>query len=247
MAWRAVTAAPDEYLTHHTYAVLLHHAGHDNQALTVVTEALRLQPDRPGAWSLQGAILRGLGRIADSDDAYHQALRLQPDHADSIHDMAINRLRQRRVGAALSGFRGAVRLDPTLGATARTNIALALVTAMRRVTLLATLTGLPIIVATAQTEHHEPAIAARLVVVAAATALLTALIAVARLAPAATWRSTVRLQPFLGYRLTHIVLTLVIAVVTVLATGPLGFIDLAGPAIVAAGLGISFSGRLHQM
>lgn len=247
MAWRAVTEDPNEYLTHHGYAALLHHANHHQQALTVLTEALRLAPDHPGIWALQGAVLRALGRVSDSDAAYRQALALQPDHADSIHDMALNRLRQHRVSAALNGFRGAARIDPNLGSCARTNIALALVTAMRRVTVVATFAGVPITAAAAQIEHQEPAVMARIIVVGAAATLLWSLIMVVRLASARTWRSTLRVQPFLGYRLTHILVTLAVAIVTALSNGPSGWIDLAGPAIVLAGLCISFSGRLHHM
>lgn len=247
MAWRTVTAAPDDYLTHYTYGRLLHRAGHHMQALTVLGEALRLQANDPDTWTLQGAVLRALHRTAESDAAYQKALQLRPDHATAMNDMAINRLQQGRLSAALRGFLGAASIDPTLGELTRVNVTATLTSALRRVTWAAIVVGLVLIIAEASTKNHEPAALPRVVAAIGGLALLGYLVAVIRSVSARMWRTALRLKGFLAIRVTHatcaVIATAGVAIWPKPGDGPL----VAGMAVALSGVLISRLGRLVQM
>ena len=95
--------------------------------MRAVTEALRLDPDDADTHLLRAVILRRLGRPTESVASYEEALRLDPGHAVALHGLAVSRLTRWRLAAALRGFLGAAALDPTLGETVRTNIAVLIV------------------------------------------------------------------------------------------------------------------------
>ncbi|WP_445167606.1 tetratricopeptide repeat-containing protein [Mycolicibacterium sp. Dal123E01] len=237
MAWRTVTAAPNEYLAHYTYALLLYRAGYSQQALTVIDEALHLQPNDPDTWALKGGILRALHRSAESDAAYQQALRIQPDHATSINDMAINRLRQGSLSAALRGFLGAASIDPTLGKLTRTNVAATLTSALRRVTWAAIIVGIVLVSTAANTKNHEPVALPRVVAAIGCLALLGYLVAVIRSVSARMWRSALGLKGFLAIRVIH-------AACAVIATAGVAIWPKPGDAPLVAGMAIALSGVL---
>src|ERR1700758_1687323 len=142
MAWRTVTAHPNEPLAHRLYAGLLQRSRQFTSALLAVDEALRLNPTSVDALVLRGSILHDLGRIAESDASYRQALTLDPGNAEALNNIGVNRLRRGKFTAALRGFLGAAGLDPTLGDLARRNIGVVLRKVLRLVTIVAGLLGL---------------------------------------------------------------------------------------------------------
>jgi len=243
MAWRTVVAAPNEYLSHYTYGRLLYRAGHRHQALAVVDEALRLQPNDPDTWALRGAILRALNRIVDSDSAYEQALRIQPDHATSINDMALNRLRQGRLSTALRGFLGAANIDPTIGTLTRTNVAVTLTTALRRISWAATAVGLFVAAVGIPADGHQSPITARVFAAVAGLVFLAFFVMALRLVPARLWRVALKMKPFLALRVAHAAFTVVGAAIATALAGPNGLVAFVGVAIVLGGLFMAFVGR----
>ncbi len=247
MAWRAVIAAPNEYLAHFTYARLLHRAGYHHQALLVVDEALRLQPNDPDTWALKGGILRGLQRTAESDSAYQEALRLQPDHAASINDMAINRLRQGRLTEALRGFLGAARVDPTLGELTRVNVTATLTRALRRVTWTATAVGLLIAMAEQEIVDRQSVAVPRAVGALAFLVLVACLAFVLRSVTVRVWRSTLEKKPLLVVRLVHATFAAFSAATIAICSGPNGFVAFSGPAVLLSGLFIALVGRSDKI
>lgn len=244
MAWRAVHTAPDDYLTHLCYAQLLHSAGCHRPALAVVGESLRLQPEQPGAWSLQGSILQDLGHLPGSDASYRQALALQPENAVALHDMSLNRLKQGQLSSALSGFRGAGRIDPDVGSVARTNVAATLTVAMNRVTLATTAAGLAVTAAVLPYQDVDRPAGARLLAALVAVALLGMSAFVARMAPVASWRSAIRLRPFLAVRMGHVAIAIVAAAAAAVVPGRHDVIFLTGPAIMLSGILVYWIGIL---
>src|ERR1700744_4324204 len=139
LAWRGVMAHPNEPLQHWTYAELLLKARQYVSALVVVDEALRLSPNHVDSLVLRGRILHSLGRLPESDEAYRNALSVDPDNAEALNNLAVNRFHLGKFGRALRGFLGAAGHDPSLGDLARRNVGAVLVRVLRRATFLSVL------------------------------------------------------------------------------------------------------------
>jgi hypothetical protein len=158
--------------------------------------------------------------------------------------MAVNRLRQGRLRAALSGFLGAARLDPTLGEVARDNVARVLTVATRRATFVATLMGLVINLVGVQLDRAEPSLGARVFLAATVVAVLAFSGLFVRRVPVRTWRSAMRLRPFLAVRAIHLVVAAAAGVIVALGVAPPGITEMAGPVVYLSGLVIIVIGRL---
>jgi tetratricopeptide (TPR) repeat protein len=146
MAWRGVTAHPNQPMQHRVYARLLQASRQLPWALVAVDHALRLDPNNADALVLRGSILHDMGRIPESTAAYQQAMALDPNNAEAVNNLAVNRLRGNKFSHALSGFIGAAGLDPSLGDLARRNIGVLLATMLQRITILAIALGLEVAV-----------------------------------------------------------------------------------------------------
>ncbi|PRC46521.1 hypothetical protein C6A85_89655, partial [Mycobacterium sp. ITM-2017-0098] len=127
IAYKMAGEHPDAYLAQYTYASLLHESGHEREAFAVVNEAVRLDPESPDSLVLRGDIHRSLSGTAAAEADYLEALRLQPDHAVAMHNLAVSRLRWRTLAGAVRGLLAAGWLNPALEPLVRDNIGLALV------------------------------------------------------------------------------------------------------------------------
>lgn len=96
------------------YATVLQAAGELPKALEVAHTAVRLDPELADAHLVVADISDELGDRASARAAYAEVLRLQPDHAVARHDLALQEIRSRRMGRALSGLIDAGQLDPTM-------------------------------------------------------------------------------------------------------------------------------------
>lgn len=234
MAWRTAVAHPNEPLAHHLYARLLQKSRQYSSALIEVDQALRLNPTSVDALVLRGSILNDLGRIAESDAAYRQALSLDPGSAAAIHNMAVNRVRRGRFGHALRGFLGAAGLDPDLGDLARRNIGMVLRRVFRFVTVGAVILGVLVTLATGLHGKGQPTATLR-VLAAVITAVLIAVLArLGRAIPRQVLRSVLREQLFVTLRLVHALAASVAGCWVTVFPGP--------PALLAVGVMLALGG-----
>lgn len=121
-ARRAVEVDPANHLSHYVYASLLLNADDPVGAMPVASESLRLAPHNADAHNVMGLVLSELGRRAESDAEYREALRLDPGHAMALHNIAVNQANAKMLHSAPAGFRRAAAVDPGIGDAARAAI-----------------------------------------------------------------------------------------------------------------------------
>jgi tetratricopeptide (TPR) repeat protein len=203
LAWRSAIDHPNDPVAHWLYARLLHDAREYKSALVVVDEALRLSPAFTSALFLRGLILKRLGRIEESTIAYQRVLELDPDNAEALHNLAINRLRRGKLGRALEGLLGAARLDPMLGDLARANIGLVLSKMLSRAAIVTLVLGVAVMVAGVAAADGDATAQQRTVVGVITAALVVALWRMQRVVPWHVVKSALRRRPSLAIRIVH--------------------------------------------
>lgn len=183
IAYKLVSEHPQAYLAQYTYASLLHEAGHERDALAVVDRALWLVPESADALVLRGDILRSVSGIAAAEAHYLEALRLQPDHAVAMHNLAVSRLRWGTLAEAVRGLLASSWLNPALEPLVRDNIGLALVRVLRMATASAVFLAVVLIVVVAAAEDSLPTAIPRIAAAVLSVALAGALVWAVRLMP----------------------------------------------------------------
>ncbi|MFF3568014.1 tetratricopeptide repeat protein [Nocardia jiangxiensis] len=138
VARQVVALGPEFAENHRILAIVLRECGHLPEALAAIDRAVELDPDEADIHVARGSILRRMGhcgnrfRQGPAAEAYHAALRLEPESAYAVHDLAIVELNGRRLRSALRGVLNAATMDPGLGNLVRTNIATVIRHAIRR-------------------------------------------------------------------------------------------------------------------
>lgn len=138
VARQVVALGPEFAENHRILAIVLRECGHLPEALAAIDRAVELDPDEADIHVARGSILRRMGhcgnrfRQGPAADAYHTALRLEPESAYAVHDLAIVELNGRRLRSALRGVLNAATMDPGLGNLVRTNVATVIRHAVRR-------------------------------------------------------------------------------------------------------------------
>lgn len=94
-------------------------AGHEflslkkpDQALNAFQQAVRIQPDFPGAWAGLGLAYEELGKDAEEAKAFEEAVRLQPDVAVYWYTLGLTYGRLRLLDQAFHAYEQAVALKP---------------------------------------------------------------------------------------------------------------------------------------
>lgn len=205
LAWRSALDNPNDPVAHWFYARLLHDSREYVSALIVVDEALRLSPLFTTALFLRGLILKKLGRVEESTAAYQRVLELDPDHAEALHNLAVNRLGRGKLGRALEGLLGAARLEPMLGDLARVNIGLVLSKMLSRAAIVALVLGVATLVAGVVRAEGEATTPQRVVVGLVTAGLIVALWRMRRVVPSHVFKAAVRRRPSLVIRVVHAV------------------------------------------
>jgi tetratricopeptide (TPR) repeat protein len=82
------------------------------EALTLLTESVRLRPDYADTRYVLGLALSRLGRFEEAAGHYAAAIWLDPDHADAHANLGVILARQGRFDEAERRFGRAIRLDP---------------------------------------------------------------------------------------------------------------------------------------
>ncbi|OMC44460.1 tetratricopeptide repeat protein [Mycobacterium sp. IS-1264] len=209
MAWRTVLAHPNEPTAHRLYARLLQKSRQYSSALLAVDEALRLDPTNVDGLVLRGSVLHDLRRIPESDAAYRQALALEPDNAEALNNMAVNRVQRGRFATALLGFLGAAGIDPAYGDLARRNIGVVLRRVLRFVTVAATILSVLVAVAAGLYSEGHSTTTIRVFAGLITGVLIAVLGRLGRTIPRQVLASVLRQQFFATLRLVHALLAVV--------------------------------------
>lgn len=226
VAWKSVTEHPDVYLAHYAYANLLLSAGQAQRALPVINEALRLNPAAADSWVLRGDIYRALHWLEPAEADYREALRLQPDNAAAVNNLAVNRLQRGDTRAAIDGFVGAGQLDPGVGELARYNIGAALTKWLRLANTCVVFLFAAAVVVMALHDEGRPTVIPRLIVGLITIGFVAVLVWIVRRVPGPALRAVLGQRKLLGIRM----LFLVYAVLAGLG------ISLLGPNVVTSTL-----------
>lgn len=104
---KAVTTAPRRPKAHFNYALLLDATERRAQALTEARTAVSLAPADADVRYLMGVLCLRLGRLDEAESAFAEAVRLDPQHADARHNLALLEDLARRYGSE-----GAVKAGP---------------------------------------------------------------------------------------------------------------------------------------
>ncbi|WP_067885569.1 tetratricopeptide repeat protein [Nocardia vaccinii] len=138
VARQVVALGPEFAENHRILAIVLRECGDLPEALVAIDRAVELDPDEADIHVARGSILRRMGqcgtrfRPGPAAEAYHVALRLEPESAYAVHDLAIVELNGHRLRNALRGVLKAATMEPGLGDLVRTNVATVVRHALRR-------------------------------------------------------------------------------------------------------------------
>jgi protein O-GlcNAc transferase len=106
---RADPAQPDAL---HLLGLIAHQTGQHEAALTLMTRAVALQPDHQGAHTNRALVLKALGRLDESADAFRTALALDPGSAEGHFNLALALHRLGRLADAIAHYRLALQHRP---------------------------------------------------------------------------------------------------------------------------------------
>ncbi len=84
----------------------------DREALTTLSEALRLDPDLHPAWSARAVVRRRMGDRAGALDDFHEAVRRNPHDVRSWLQCGEMHAERREYRQAIDAFTAALRLEP---------------------------------------------------------------------------------------------------------------------------------------
>jgi len=86
---RAATRRPSKAGVRYNYALALSAAQRYDDALREVTAATLAAPQDPGIRFFSGVVALRMGRLADAATAFQETLRLDPNHEDAKHNLAL--------------------------------------------------------------------------------------------------------------------------------------------------------------
>lgn len=112
-AVESVRLAPQLWRTHFTLATVLLRNNETRAAWPVAVHARELGPLEPATHVLCGDVLQVMADFRAARANYHEALRLDPDHHDARHHLALLEYRRARPLAAATNLSAAVAGAPT--------------------------------------------------------------------------------------------------------------------------------------
>ncbi|WP_225730834.1 MULTISPECIES: tetratricopeptide repeat protein [unclassified Nocardia] len=125
-ARRAIELGPEDAENLRTLAVVQQFAD-PREALTLLDDAMELEPENADIHLLRGAILRRQttrpDALAQADTALRKALELDPENARARYNLALTQLASGRRRAGRDGLRKAAELDPELADEVRAQLA----------------------------------------------------------------------------------------------------------------------------
>lgn len=243
MAHKTVEAHPNSFRAHYLHASMLHDSGFDDDALTAINEALRLNPMSADSLVLRADISRFRWGRAAAEADYHAALQLEPDHASAVHNLAVSRLRWGKLTTAIRGFLGAGRLDPDFGPLARRNIGAVLIRVLRLTTASVIFLFVALAAITGESRDLHSTVLPRLFAAAVTLGLAAAMVWIVRSVPRPTLRAVLRERLLLGVRLAFVGFAIVVGLATV-AVGSTPFTTALAPFLFIGAVGLTVVGWL---
>ena len=156
--------------------------------------------------------------MAESTAEYQEALRLEPEHAWALHNIAVNQANRKKFSSALAGFRDAARMDPGIGDRVRYNITATVLAWLRWMSFLAWALLWICVRFEDNVEDSNPA--PRIIAGSGAAVLLVLFVWLARSLPHTIWRSVFRRQEqFLALRIYIVLCAFVIGVLGAFGLG----------------------------
>ncbi len=113
---RAIQLDPDEFAWRYYLAATLEQQSKLEEAVEMITEALRIRPDYAPAVTKRGELLFDLGRLEESDAVLTSLLDDHPASAQALYDLARVKYQQGDFSAAEDFYRKATTAYPTFGA-----------------------------------------------------------------------------------------------------------------------------------
>ena len=90
----------------------LHSQGQLQQALKQAEILVQQFPKSPVLFNIQGALLKGLGQLDQSIDAYNKALAIKPDYADAYNNMGNALKEQGKLEETIEAYKKALVVKP---------------------------------------------------------------------------------------------------------------------------------------
>lgn len=239
LAWQTAVGHPNSPLAQYTYASLLRESGRDREALAVIDQTLRLSPEWPDALVLRGDLQRALAGAHAAEPDYLQALRIQPDHALAVHNLAVGRMRMGSITKAVRGLTEATRLDPGLTPLALDNLGLAVTRVLRWATASVVLLASALIVVGAMHADGLPTALPRVVAAILTVPPLIAIGWTVRAVPGPALGPVLRARWVLAARLLFLGAGCIAG--TVVAGAP-GVAGVVGPLLLIAVVGLTVLG-----
>ena len=107
---RSVALAPLRHDFHNNFAAVLAAAEREEDALSLLDEAIRIKPDYAPAFCNKGIVLAKLGRTAEVIEAFERALALKPADGKAHLRLGALLLKEKQIEDAAAHLREAVRL-----------------------------------------------------------------------------------------------------------------------------------------
>jgi tetratricopeptide (TPR) repeat protein len=120
-----LSVTQNNWLVHNNLGLALMESGRLNEAVSHISEALRIKPDYAEAHNNLGVALGEGGNLNEAISHYSEALRIKPDYAEAHNNLGIALARQGRLQEAVNHFSEAVRVNPDF-AKAHNNLGIAL-------------------------------------------------------------------------------------------------------------------------
>jgi tetratricopeptide (TPR) repeat protein len=148
----AIRIDPGNWLTHYVLAIVSQKGAFD-EAYPAARRAVELAPHEAEAHVMVGITAAGLGHKKEARAAYHEALRLDPESATALNNLAAMDINRARLGSAARNVTAGLRVDPSAALLQR-NLDVVVLRLMSRLLNLMLLTGFLPMVLIAGAAHH---------------------------------------------------------------------------------------------
>jgi tetratricopeptide (TPR) repeat protein len=99
-------------LIQYNFGVVLLRQGRNSDAITHLSESLRIDPNRAETHNNLGVALARQGKIQEAMVHYTEALRIKPDYAEAYGNIGNSLVQQGRIEEALAHYKKALRIKP---------------------------------------------------------------------------------------------------------------------------------------
>lgn len=149
----AIRIDPGHWRTHYVLAIVRSRTDVFDEAYPAALRAVELAPHESEAHVMVGITAAGMGHKKEARAAYHEALRLDPQSATALNNLAAMDINRARLGSAARNVTAGLRVDPGAELLQR-NLDIVVLRLMSRLLNLMLLTGFLPMVLIAGAAHH---------------------------------------------------------------------------------------------